>query len=62
MSDYVLDIPREELAKLFVNNRDPDLTLHPAASDLGRRCLAITHSGVPRLKLVNVNPLYTGSQ
>ena len=35
-----------KMVELFANSRDPDQTLHSAASDLGLHCLPITISGV----------------
>ena len=40
------------MAKLFVNNGDPDQTPHSAASDLGLHCLPITLLQVSQLQWV----------
>ena len=55
---YVLDIPKEKMAKLFANSGDTDQTLYSAASDLGLHSLPVTLLWVSKLKWVKTAVRY----
>ena len=50
MSDNLIWMFLEKMAKLFANNGDPDQMVHYVACDLGLDCLPVTLFGVSNLR------------